>query len=79
MIGLTVTFIRQKERYKGIGQPQIVNEEYTGKVLDKIIGWEWVDGRKRRANFYLVQLPGGIIGKFFCDEAVRVVEDQLTV
>lgn len=73
MIGRTVTFIRQTYHSRGVD----TSKQYTGIVLDKIIGLEKVEGRNYRAEFYLVELPDGIIGKFFCDEAVRIEKDSM--
>lgn len=69
IIGKEVTFIRSRlandrEGFKA--------QEFKGIVLDKIQSWEFIEGKRYRADCYLVLLPNGVIGKFFCDEAVRL-------
>lgn len=70
IIGKTVVFIRVIDRE---GQREVKNLEHVGIVLDKFRGHEKIDGVYHAHDYYLVQLEGGVIGKFFCDEAKRIV------
>ncbi len=74
MNGRKVTFIRQS--WPNGDHAPCKNEQFEGIILDKINGWDIIEGKRYRANFYLVELANGVIGKFFCDEAVSIKREN---
>ena len=74
MIGKKVLFIRTT--YPPGSTPK--NKESTGIIRDKFVSSEYNEREKKTltADCYLVELENGTLTKFFCDEAVQIINEQ---